>query len=71
MQQGHGHAVYPLIYLPYMGDEDDDDDNSDVSDDDEEKIHPEDLLITGSADTSIKIWSLFNGECLEVGVSGI
>ena len=72
LSQGHGHAVYPLVYLPNMEDEDDDDDkakkdgNGGEDDDKEEEIDPNDLLITGSADTSIKIWSLYSGECLQV-----
>ena len=33
--------------------------------DDEEQIKPNDILFTGSADTSIKMWNLFNGECIE------
>ncbi len=41
-----------------------DDDDSDV------EIEPNDTLITGSVDTSIKIWSLYSGECLNVSSSG-
>ena len=66
--QGHGHAVYPLVYLPSMEDEDDDDDKKDADEANEEEIDPNDLLITGSADTSIKIWNLYSGECLQVRV---
>ncbi len=40
-----------------------DDDDSDV------EIEPNDTLITGSVDTSIKIWSLYSGECLNVSSS--
>ncbi len=63
-------AVYPLVYLPDMGD--DDEEEEDEKEEEEEKdendveIEPNDLLITGSADTSIKIWSLYSGECMNV-----
>eukprot|EP00095_Tigriopus_kingsejongensis_P008984 maker-scaffold1944_size24254-snap-gene-0.5 protein:Tk08984 transcript:maker-scaffold1944_size24254-snap-gene-0.5-mRNA-1 annotation:"hypothetical protein CAPTEDRAFT_115707" len=56
--RGHGHAVYPLVYLPHMSE-------TEEERDEDELIHPNDLLITGSADTSVKIWSLFSGECLK------
>lgn len=71
-----------MVYLPKQEDEEDeeenDEDNGDEEKEDDEEaaaeegkkndelIHPEDLLITGSADTSIKIWSLYSGECLQV-----
>ena len=58
--------MYPLVYLPSMEDEDDDDDKKDADEANEEEIDPNDLLITGSADTSIKIWNLYSGECLQV-----
>ena len=32
----------------------------------EAKLQPGDLVITGSADSSIKIWSLSSGECFHV-----
>ena len=32
----------------------------------EAKLRPGDLVITGSADSSIKIWSLSSGECFHV-----
>ena len=32
----------------------------------ETKLRPGDLVITGSADSSIKIWSLISGECFHV-----
>ncbi len=72
--QGHGHAVYPLIYLPEIDDDSDEDEDDEGGNrskkrqesKEEELISPDDLLITGSADTSIKIWSLYSGECLRV-----
>lgn len=54
--------MYPLVYLPLMTEDED----CNEEDEDEETIRPGDRLITGSADTSIKVWDLFNGECLEV-----
>ena len=32
----------------------------------EMKLRPGDLVVTGSADSSIKIWSLISGECFHV-----
>ena len=34
----------------------------------ETKLRPGDLVITGSADSSIKIWSLISGECFHVSL---
>ncbi len=60
-----------MVYLPDMGDEDEDEDEEDEEeekkkDENEVEIEPNDLLITGSADTSIKVWNLYTGECLNV-----
>ena len=37
----------------------------------EVKLRPGDLVITGSADSSIKIWSLSSGECLHVCLKNV
>lgn len=68
------------MYIPYQDPKDNEDEEEDEGAADkkqnflheEEKhndvIHPEDKLVTGSADTSIKIWNLFSGECLMVSI---
>ena len=53
--------MYPLVYVPYSGATEDEDKETK-----DEEIDPKDLLITGSADTSIKVWSMYNGECIKV-----
>lgn len=35
----------------------------------EVKLQPGDLVITGSADSNVKIWSLHSGECFHVRIS--
>ncbi len=71
-----------MIYLPWP-DEDEKPKDEDEDEEDEEKeldklkkeeeqlelIRPKDRLITGSADTSVKIWNLQSGECLHVRYS--
>merc|ERR1719436_1752795 len=37
--------------------------NVPINQNDEVKLQPGDLVITGSADANIKIWSLHSGEC--------
>ncbi|XP_018019768.2 WD repeat-containing protein 86-like, partial [Hyalella azteca] len=52
--RGHTLAVYPIIYVP-------------AADDwgkDEITINPLDVIITGSADSTAKIWSFEEGTCL-------
>ena len=76
--------MYSLIFLPNGLDPDTEDEDSDVSDrelDDEELQQQEsnnnddlliaqgDAVITGSADFTAKIWSLYSGECLYVRYS--
>ena len=36
---------------------------------DEVKLRPGDIVITGSADSNVKIWSLHSGECFHVRIS--
>ena len=78
--QGHSHGVYPLIYLP--GGMDESDTESDIEEDEdienpdpkEEEsdvdllIAPNDLVITGSADATAKVWSVYSGECIHVSI---
>ena len=40
--------------------------NVPINQNDEVKLQPGDLVITGSADANIKIWSLHSGECFHV-----
>ena len=74
--------MYSLIYLPNGLDPDTEDEDSEVSDtelDDEQLqdgnnnddllIAQGDAVITGSADFTAKIWSLYSGECLYVRYS--
>ena len=72
--------MYSLIYLPNGLDPDTEDEDSDVSDTEldelQESNNNDDLLIaqgdaviTGSADFTAKIWSLYSGECLYVRYS--
>ena len=79
--QGHSHGVYPLIYLP--GGMDESDTESDIEEDEdienpdpkEEEsdvdllIAPNDLVITGSADATAKVWSVYSGECIHVSIN--
>ena len=70
--------MYSLIYLPNGLDPDTEDEESDVSDteldtaeqannsNDDLLIAQGDAVITGSADFTAKIWSLYSGECLYV-----
>ncbi len=61
--------MYPLVFVPEMNeDSDDDDEDGDDANDGEVGFEHKDLLITGSADTSIKIWALYSSECLHVRV---
>ena len=72
-----------MIYLPDTEEEKKEEKDSDDSDEDDELtaeeklrkeelemevIRPNDRLITGSADTSVKIWNLQTGECLHVRI---
>ena len=67
--KGHTHGVYPLIFVPHdinesvEGDEMDEATKEELKDD---IIHPNDIVITGSADATAKVWSLHSGECLHV-----
>ena len=54
--QGHLKSVYPLAFIPA-------EDNWDL---DKRPLHERDLLITGSADCTARIWSVFSGETLKV-----
>jgi len=61
--------VNPLIYIPTEEEEESEEEEGEIEDENkksETNIHPKDLLITGSTDTSIKIWSLYSGECMMV-----
>ena len=91
--QGHGHGVYPLIYLPGGLEPDSDEECDEVAEAAEAAeaeateasggggnngisnkedatqdmlIAQTDAVITGSADGTAKIWSLYSGECLFV-----
>jgi len=66
--------VGPLIYIPSEDAEEEEEQEQEGEKEKEKKhevnISPDDLLITGSTDTSIKIWSLYSGECLLVSERG-
>ena len=77
--QGHSHGIYPLIFLPGGlepdTDEEEDDINNEASGQTDSKnkstdvnllISQMDLVITGSADATAKVWSLYSGECYHV-----
>ncbi|GFS67862.1 WD repeat-containing protein 86 [Nephila pilipes] len=53
--EGHGKAVYPLVFIP--------DDESLL---DGKIIHRNDIFITGSSDKTIRIWSFKSGKALHV-----
>ncbi|RWS12758.1 WD repeat-containing protein 86-like protein [Dinothrombium tinctorium] len=51
--KGHSKSVYPIVFVPF---------DKSLS---RGKISERDLIITGSADFSIKIWSFAHSECLK------
>jgi WD40 repeat protein len=56
--KGHLKSVYPLAFIPADGE--------DFDDLGKRSLHERDLLITGSADCTARIWSLASGETLKV-----
>ena len=75
--QGHSNGVYPLVFIPggldESDDEDEEEDNAgDLDKDDENLLLAQgDCVVTGSADTTAKVWSLYSGECLHVSTNQI
>ena len=69
---GHSHGVYPLIFLPGGlepdTDDEDEESNAEQKDDVNLLINQMDLVITGSADATAKVWSLYSGECIHVSL---
>ncbi|CAF1562500.1 unnamed protein product, partial [Rotaria sordida] len=57
--RGHHHGILPIIFIPSN--------NDTIENDFEEEmnIYTKDILITGSQDTTAKIWSFETGECLK------
>jgi WD40 repeat protein len=57
---GHTHGLLPIVFLPsnhHTGEENDFEN--------EMNIYTRDILITGSQDTTAKVWSVETGECLK------
>ena len=61
---GHTKGIYPLIFLPAEATV-----GAEVTA--RAEIHPEDMLITGSADQTARSWSFDTGGCLKVHIGSI
>ncbi|GAB6030902.1 WD repeat-containing protein 86 [Chamberlinius hualienensis] len=59
--QGHTKGVYPLVYIPSIGIQSEVDSSKNIM-----RINPDDLLITGAADCTVRSWSVESGNCLKV-----
>ncbi|CAF4145991.1 unnamed protein product [Rotaria sp. Silwood2] len=56
---GHNHGILPIVFIPSNHD------TIETDFEDEMNIYTKDILITGSQDTTAKIWSFETGECLK------
>ena len=58
--RGHNHGILPVLFLPSSHETGEERDFEQEMD-----IYTKDILITGSQDTTAKVWSCESGECLK------